>query len=161
MRRVALGVAGVVTLMLAMAAAAAPMSVQVRQSPVRSTPSFLGPVVATLNYGDRVEVSSEQGAWMQVRTSAGKAGWVHTSALTKKDVSMSAGGAATGTGASSDELALAGKGFSADVEAQFRAQHQDVDFAWVDRMEKMRVDVDRMAAFLKTGGLSVAEGGAR
>jgi hypothetical protein len=45
---------------------------------------------------------------------------MHESALSAKRVKMQAGGTAK-TGATSDELALAGKGFNKDVEAQFKA----------------------------------------
>lgn len=158
MMRTYISMAGAAAL-LAGVAAAGPMSVQVKHSPVRGTPSFLGPVVATLAYGERVDAGGEKNGWVEVRTAAGQAGWMHASALTKKALAMSAG-ATAGTGATSDELSLAGKGFSADVEAKFRADHPTVDFAWVDRMEAMRVDAIRAAAFLRTGGLTAAaEGG--
>jgi hypothetical protein len=43
-----------------------------------------------------------------------KTGWLHQSALTKKTISMKAGGQDVATAASGDELALAGKGFNSD-----------------------------------------------
>ena len=53
-------------LMLAAAAHAASMSVQVRETQVRGTPDFLGKIVGTLAYGDAVETSQTQGAWVKV-----------------------------------------------------------------------------------------------
>ena len=50
----------------ALGASAVPMSVQVRDAPVRETPSFLGKVTATLAYADRVEVMETQGAWSKI-----------------------------------------------------------------------------------------------
>jgi len=135
------------------------MRVQVQSSQVRGTPSFLGQVVTTLTYGQAVETTGAQGPWMQVRTSDGKTGWVHSSALTTKRLSTQTGGAVS-AGASGDELALAGKGFSADVEAQFKAQHADIDFSWVDRMLKMNASSAQIATFAKAGGLK-QNGGAR
>lgn len=136
------------------------MSVQVRQGPVRATPSALGQVVGTLNYGDRVQVTDERPGWMRV--AAGPvAGWMSASALTAKQVVLAAGTGAMQTGASSEEMALAGKGFNADVEAQFKAQNRNVNFAAVDRMEKRKVAQQEMMTFLRAGGVSPLEGGAR
>jgi hypothetical protein len=139
----------------------AAMSVQVRQAEVRGTPSFLGAVVGALRYGDRVTVQTQSGAWLKV-TGPGNAptGWVHDSALTRKTVVLAAGGNAS-LGASSGEVALAGKGFNADVEAQFKARNKTVDFTWVDRMERFREPPAQLQAFARQGGLTPREGGAR
>ncbi len=136
------------------------MSVQVRNGQVRATPSFLGSIVAPVAYGERVTVVQTQGEWMKVSTTGGKTGWIHNSALSKKTIVMKAGDQNVQTGASGDELALAGKGFNSDVEAQFKANNKDVDFTWVDKMEKMKVSPEESAAFLKEGGLKPSEGGA-
>lgn len=136
------------------------MSVQVRQGPVRATPSFVGQVVGNLNYGDRVQVTEEKPGWMKV-SSGPVSGWMHASSLTEKQVVMAAGGGAVQTGASSEEVALAGKGFNADVEAQFKAQNRTANFAAVDRMEKRTVAQQEMMKFLRAGGVSPREGGAR
>lgn len=145
---------------VALAAAAKSMSVQVRKAEVRDNPNFLGKVVASLAYGDKVAVEEQNGPWMKV-TAGGASGWVHSSALTTKTIVMQAGGAAETT-ASSGEMALAGKGFNADVEAQFKANHKDIDFKWVDRMEKIVIAPSKIKSFADDGGLtSAAKGGAR
>jgi uncharacterized protein YraI len=145
--------------MLATASGAETMSVQVRQGPVRGAPSFLGPVVANLAYGDRVSVQEKKPGWIKV-SCAGGTGWMHELALTAKKVVMSAGGANVATGASGEDLALAGKGFNSDVEAQFKAQNRDIDFGPVDRMEKRKANQEEVAAFLKEGGVA-GKGGAQ
>ena len=61
-------------------------------------------------------------------------------------------------GASGDELALAGKGFNADVEAKFKAEHADIDFSWVDKMSKMSATTSQLAEFAKAGGLKQSGG---
>lgn len=150
---------GIVLLGLAVSAhAAKEMSVQVRTGQLRERPSFLGKVVAEVQYGDRVTVDQAQGPWMQV-TVASQSGWIHESALTKSKIRLGSGDTAAPTAASSEELALAGKGFNADVEAEFKAQHKDIDFTWVDRMEGMGLSMDRLVAFLKEGGVKPLEGG--
>lgn len=149
-----------VSLLLGGAAHAASMRVQVQAGQVRGTPSYLGSVVTTVGYGQSVEVVGAQGAWQQVRTSDGKTGWMHESALTVKRLTAQPGGAAPQTGASGDEMALAGKGFNKDVEAQFKAAHADADFTWVDKMAGMKATPGEIQRFVKDGGLT-QPGGAK
>ena len=135
------------------------MSVQVKSGQLRATPSFLGSLVAPLNYGDRLQVLEQQGEWSKATTPGGQTGWVHRSALTKKKIVMKAGDQDAQTAASGDELALAGKGFNSDVEADFKAKNQQIDFTWVDKMEKIKVTPESMQQFLKAGGIQSTEGG--
>ncbi len=135
------------------------MSVQVKSGELRLTPSFLGKIVARLYYGDRVYVIEEKGSWQRVGLSAGAAeGWIHASALTPKKIVLQAGDKDVQTAASSDELALAGKGFNQQVESEFKAKNPNLDFAWIDKMETYVVSEKEMKQFLKNGGLS-PEGG--
>ena len=145
----------------AFGAGPAMMSVQVKNGQIRATPSFLGRVVASLNYGDRVQVLQTQSDWMNVTGPGGQSGWVHRSALTQKKIVMSAGSQDVQTGASGDELALASKGFNSDVEADFKSKNKNVDFTWVNRMEKYKVSPEEMQAFLKEGQVKPSEGGMR
>ena len=142
-----------------LASAPVTMSVQVKSGQVRATPSFLGQVIAPLNYGDRLQVLETQGDWSKVTAPGGQTGWVHSSALTKKKIAMKAGSQNAQTAASGDELALAGKGFNSDVEADFKAKNRNVDFTWVDKMEKIKVNPESKQRFLKEGGIQPAEGG--
>ena len=137
------------------------MSVEVKSSPLRTAPSFLGSPAATVNYGDRVEVLQQQGDWAEVSAPGGKKGWIHQSALTKKKVVLGSGGSNAQLGASGEELSLAGKGFNKDVEEKFKAGHRNADFTWVDKMETMIVSPSEMVAFLKEGGLRTQTGGAQ
>jgi len=136
--------------------AATVMSIQVNKTELRETPSYLGKVVTSLAYGDKVTVQSENGAWSQI-SAAGQSGWVHNSALTKKTIVMKSGAGAQ-TSASSGEMALAGKGFNSDVENQFKANHKDINFAPVDKMEKIKIPISDIQEFAKTGKLHGAGG---
>ena len=51
------------------------MSVQVKKGDVRSTPSFLGKIVARLSYGDQVQVQGAKGPWMLVDLVDSGNGW--------------------------------------------------------------------------------------
>jgi uncharacterized protein YgiM (DUF1202 family) len=144
-----------------LASGAATMSVQVRTVQIRATPSFLGRVVAPISYGDRVQVLETKNAWMNVTGPGGQSGWVHGSALTKRKIVLAAGSQDVQTGASGDELALASKGFNSDVEADFKSKNKNIDFTWVNRMEKFKVSPEQLLEFLKEGGVKPSEGGAR
>ncbi len=131
------------------------MSVQVKQSQIRTAPSFMARIVATLQYGDRVNTLSSQGTWTQVFVPTGSvSGWVHISALTKKKIVLKAGATDVSQTATSDELALAGKGFNKKVEGEYRTKNQNLDYAWVDRMEKITVTNNGIRKFLKEGEIS-------
>jgi SH3-like domain-containing protein len=138
------------------------MSVQVKRGEVRATPYFLGKIVATLSYGDRVEVLGSKESWFRVSLK-GKdvTGWMHASALSEKRILLKAGETDAQVAASSGELALAGKGFNADVEAEFKARNRNIDFTWIDRMQEMKVPPERIAAFLQEGGLVPAQDGGK
>jgi hypothetical protein len=127
------------------------LSVQVKQGQMRSAPSFLGKVTATLVYGDKVELIEDKGAWKMVTIRKIK-GWMHMSALTAKAITLQAGKANVKTGATSGELALAGKGFNAKVEAEFKSKNRHLDYATVDQMEKrFTFRPDHLQAFIKQG----------
>jgi hypothetical protein len=54
---------------------------------------------------------------------------------------------------SSDEVALAGKGFTPEVESGYRAKHPEMDFAQVDKIEGFKVEPAALQAFIKEGDL--------
>ena len=62
--------------------------------------------------------------------------------------------------ASSDEVALAGKGFNEEVEKKFKEGNSEVNYAAVDEMEKIVVSQQEMEQFLDTGAV-FPEGGAK
>ena len=136
------------------------MSVQVKEGQLRSTPSFLGKIIANPSYGDRVEIIQDQGTWKKVAV-GGVQGWMHATALTTKTIVLRAGAQNVRTSATGGELALAGKGFSEEVEKQYKTLNRNLDYTWVDRMEKFRVSPEQMQAFLKQGNVVPAEGGAQ
>ncbi|MHB8772809.1 MAG: SH3 domain-containing protein [Syntrophales bacterium] len=137
------------------------MSVQVKEGQVRSSASFLGPIVARLAYGERVEIVQDRGSWLKVALRSGLQGWMHASALTAKKIVLKAGTGDVQTSATSGEIALAGKGFSEEVEREYKQRNRALDYAWVDRMERFQVSPEQMQAFLKEGNVVPAEGGGR
>jgi uncharacterized protein YgiM (DUF1202 family) len=164
MTRTVKRIGGVLLLVLLTAAVWAPdqtYSVQVRKGQLRDRPSFLGKIVATVEYGDRLSQVEERSGWMKVRGGVEKVGWIHGSALSEKVIKLRSGEKDVATGASGDELALAGKGFNAEVEGEYRASHPEADFTWVDRMEGWSVTAEEARAFLEEGLVRPAAGGGR
>jgi hypothetical protein len=131
------------------------MSIQIKKGQLRATPSFLGKIVAELNYAERVAVLEKKETWFRVRASAKNAeGWLHASALTSKKIILRPGATDVSQAASSDELALAGKGFSEQVEGEFKTRNPQLDYAWINQMEQMVVSQDQIEQFIKDGKLS-------
>jgi uncharacterized protein YgiM (DUF1202 family) len=130
------------------------MSVQVREGQLRNRASFLGTVTGAVAYGDRVTVKQTQAGWCEVATAAGASGWIHESALTSKRVIAGSGADDARIGASGEEVALAGKGFNKEVEAEYKKQNQSLDYAWVDWMLDIKVPHAELVRFLKQGDLA-------
>ena len=145
---------GCAALMATGAWAAKEMSVQVRDGQLRNRASFLGTVTGTVVYGDRVTVNQTQAGWCEVATAAGKTGWIHESALTPKKVVLASGTDDARTGASGEEVALAGKGFSKEVEAEYKKQNSQLDYTWVDWMIQQKISSEQLVQFLKHGDLA-------
>lgn len=138
------------------------LSVQVREGQLRSTPSFLGKIIARVVYGDRVAVVEDQGAWKKVTVKGGNLqGWIHESALTSKQIALRAGQSNVKTSATQSEIALAGKGFNEQVETAFRKENKNLNYTWINRMETFKVSPDQMRAFLAQGHLAPSSEGGR
>ena len=137
-------------------------SVIVKETQVRDKPSYSGKILGKLVYTDRVQVLEMPAgsSWAKVRLTAKKLeGWVHLSALAKdtKPV-VKAGSTDVAAGASGSEVALAGKGFNPEVEAEYK-KDPTLNYAAVDEMEKYAVLPTALSAFIAQGG--ILEGGAR
>ncbi len=135
-------------------------SVQVRKADVRATPSFLGAIVHSLAYADRVTQIEKKGDWVRISREGKPLGWVHHQSLSSKRIVLQAGEVAK-TGASSEELSLAGKGFTEEVEKEYKARNAEIDFAPIDRMEKIKISPDDLSRFLDKGKVRPASEGAR
>jgi len=108
----------------------------------------------TLNYGAKVTQIKVDGNYMEVKSADNPlvTGWVTTASLTAKQVV--AGGAASTTTAK--EVALAGKGFSQEAEKSL-SQKKELNYADVDRVEKIVVREKDVEKFLKEGDLKMGK----
>jgi len=148
-------------LMLALAGGAWGETLKVSQAnqSLYPEPDFASTPLAKVPVGAAVQVVSRKGDWYQVNY-AGSTGWMHRQAFP----------AAAGPGrfgalpgllfgqpvkeTTSDEVAMAGKGFTPEVEASYRQKHPEANFAQMDKVEAFRVDDAQLQAFVKEGGLT-------
>lgn len=140
-------------LLAATALAAETAQVITRENAIRSDARFFAPVKTTVRYNDTVTILAKKGDWVQVRFK-GTEGYLHKSALKGKSFGLGSLGSSNAGKASSDEVALAGKGFNPQVEASYRKGHPEVDFTVVDKVEKTQVTDRELEKFITTGGLN-------
>jgi uncharacterized protein YgiM (DUF1202 family) len=138
-------------------AGAETMKVTLENQSLYAEPSYAGTPITTVPAGTDVNVVSTSGDWYKVEYQ-GNTGWMHRGAFAQAQTpkfnlpSMLFGGGVQQT--KSDEVALAGKGFTPEVEASYRQKHPDMNFAQVDRVEGFKVDNAKLQAFIKAGGLT-------
>jgi uncharacterized protein YgiM (DUF1202 family) len=159
MRRLALIAMVAIVAVTALAARQKQMSVQVQNAQLRSAPTPISRVLATVGYTEKVTILEEKGDWNRVQFGTTE-GWMSKGSLTTRKLTIDAGGPDAALSVTSDEQGLAGKGFNSDVEKQFKERNKEADFATVDRMEKITVSDLQIQQFIKDGKLAV-EGGAQ
>jgi hypothetical protein len=123
------------------------------------SPNFGSRPLGSLPAGAEVAVLSRSGDWVQVNYQ-GKSGWVHKTSIAQAPAGrpglalpgMLTGGPVRQT--KSDEVALAGKGFTPEVEAAYRQKNPGMNYAMVDQVERFQVDPGQLAAFIREGGLT-------
>jgi len=138
-------------------AAAGTMKVTQGSQSLRGEPNFSGTPIAPVPQGAEVNVVTISGDWYKVEYQ-GNTGWMHRQAFAQAQApkpslpGMLFGGGVQQT--KSDEVALAGKGFTPEVEASYRQKNPDMNYAQVDQVESFQVDPAKLQAFIKEGGLN-------
>jgi hypothetical protein len=119
-------------------------------------PDFAGTPIAAVPEGTEVNVLHQAGDWYKVDF-AGKEGWMHRQSFPSAQPGKFNIGSllfgAPAKEAKGDEVALAGKGFTPEVESSYRQKHPEANFAQVDRVEGNRVEPAKLQVFIKEGEL--------
>jgi hypothetical protein len=124
---------------------------------VMAGPKFIGPVAANVSRGDQLTYEDAQGDWYKVTTKDGADGWINRADVVEKKSTLSPKpGKSSSGGASPDEVELAGRGFSPEVEDKYRHNHPDLDFSHIDGIEQTAVDPGALATFQQDGKLGGA-----
>jgi hypothetical protein len=155
MKRLATLALGVLLLTVS-ALAASKIKVGVDEAKVRRKKQFYAPAVATVKLGDVLDAGKAEDGWYPV-TVKGQSGWLHASAASGRAAQVKAGIWGGDDEATSEEVTLAGKGFTDEVEDAYRAKNSELDFAPVDEMEKRHVPEAKLLSFMKTGGTLPSE----
>lgn len=128
--------------------------VNVKSANLKSSTGFFASTTGTVQYTDQVRVLAVNGKWVQVRTAVGnKTGWITSASLTTKRMAPQGSSA----NASAQEIALAGKGFSPEVEAEYKKGGGQINYTAVDEMEKVTVTERDLLTFIEEGHLSKGE----
>jgi hypothetical protein len=143
----------------ASAASAGTVKVVTQEAVIRNDRRFFAPAVTRAPYGSVIQELGREGDWLQV-TYQGKKGWVHVSAVEQQnfDLSSLAGGQAQ-EATSRDEVALAGKGFTPEVEKAFREKNPKMRYDLVNQVQSYKVEEKKLRAFLQAGSLKEPGGG--
>ena len=138
-------------------AGAGTMKVTQANQSLHAEPNFSGTPIAAVPQGSEVKVVTISGDWYKVEYQ-GNTGWIHRQAFAEvKTPKFSLPGLLFGGGVQqtkSDEVALAGKGFTPEVEASYRQKNPNMNYAQVDQVESFKVDPTKLQTFIKEGGLT-------
>lgn len=118
---------------------------------VMSEPTFLSTPLAKVYRGTHVTYLGKKGAWYKVRLNNGTVGWVHKSRVIDKMLNLSRRPGAS-EGASKDEVELARRGFNPSMEREL-SREKNLNYSYVDRMEKMQLDPETVKNFMIEGKL--------
>ena len=129
--------------------------VAVKKTAIKSGTGNFDKVVAQASYGDELIVDKASNKFHRVHKASDPsiAGWISATSVTSKKI-------VTGSKkvtASADEIALAGKGFSEQVENGYKTSNKQLDYSSVDKLEAFKVSDASLKTFIEDGELSGAE----
>ena len=139
-------------------ALAATVKVITQEAVIRKDKRFFAPAVARAPYGAALQEQSREGDWLRV-TYQGKQGWIHVSAVQEQKFQFSSLAGGQAQESSRDEVALAGKGFTPEVEKAFREKNPKMRYDLVNQVQSYKVDEQKIQAFLRAGNLKEPGGG--
>ncbi len=127
---------------------------------LKSKSSFLSKKIQKVKYGDKVLVTKTKGSWHQVeiQTKEGMtSGWLHKSEIGDKKLILAdiGKGEEVAKGQYSENVTLAGKGFSPEHEEAYKESNKDLDFKSVDRIIGFNATTNSVIKFAKDGKLNI------
>jgi uncharacterized protein YgiM (DUF1202 family) len=144
----------------ATAAFAETMYVQAKTAQLRAGKTSLDAVVASVKFGDSLEVVGRDGAWVEVKTSVGARGWIYNNKLSSTKPSGSSdalaklGQSMRGGDASATTASAGARGLDKASEGYAnRTGISPKDREAVDRMTSYQIPDQEVEDFLREGGL--------
>lgn len=127
------------------------VTIRVLSAKVMKSPKFIGAASGSVSRGDQLTVKEVKGDWYRVEGAT--TGWIHKSNVTEGRVALSSKPGGSGGNVNRDEVELAGRGFTPEVEQKYKQANPNLDFAHVDAIEKTSVDPAELEAFAQEGKL--------
>lgn len=129
--------------------------VAVKKAAIKSGTGNFDKVVAQASYGDELVVDKASNKFHRVHKASDPSitGWIPATSVTTKKIVTSS----KKVTASADEIALAGKGFSEQIEDGYKTSNKKLDYASVDKLESFRITDSSLKTFLEDGDLNGAE----
>jgi hypothetical protein len=127
------------------------VTIRVLSAKVMKGPKFIGPTAGTVSRGEHLSVKEVKGDWYRV--SGSFAGWLHKTNVTEGKVALSSKPGGSGGNVNRDEVELAGRGFTPEVEQKYKQGNPELDFSHVDAIEKTGIDPAELEAFVTEGKL--------
>lgn len=132
------------------------LTVQVKETKLRSAPHQWANSISSLKYGDSIFPENTSEDWVSGTTKSKQKGFVHISALTSKKIVLASGKSASNIVDPTDVI-LAGKGFSKATEDEYARQNAGSNFKAVDSVLAMQVPDSDVVSFMKEGQLGGGE----
>lgn len=139
-------------------ALAASVRVITQEGVIRKNRGFFSPPVIRAPYGSVLEEKGRQGGWLLVNYRR-KEGWIHKSAVQGQKFETTSLASGKAQESSQDEIAIAGKGFTPEVEKAFREKNPNMRYDQVNKVENFNLDEQRIQSFIRAGGLKEPGGG--
>ena len=139
-------------------ALAASVRVITQEGMIRKDRRFFSPPVIRAPYGSVLEEKGRQGGWLLVNYRR-KEGWIHKSAVQGQKFETTSLASGRAQESSQDEIAIAGKGFTPEVEKAFREKNPNMRYDQVNKVENFNLDEQRIQSFIRAGGLKEPGGG--
>jgi hypothetical protein len=139
-------------ILIASIAGAATYKVITQEAVIRKDKRFFAPMVTRIPYGEMTEELERQGDWLRVRYK-GQEGWLHISAVQEQKFSLSSLAGDRAQESTKEEVALAGKGFTPDVEKAFRNKNPNMRYDWVNQVQSFKISDLQLLEFLRAGNL--------
>ena len=89
------------------------VAIAVQNQSIYPMPAFYASPVQPVTYGTIASIDEIDGEWYRITTALGQAGWIHSTSVTGAIQTASGSTSASGN-VTSDEIMLAGRGFSED-----------------------------------------------
>jgi adenylate cyclase len=105
-----------------------------------------------INTGEMIEELERQGDWLRV-SYKGAEGWLHFSAVQEQQFGLSSLSGERAQESTKEEVALAGKGFTPEVEKAFRDKNSRMRYDLVNQVQSFKINETQMLDFIRAGNL--------